>query len=88
MIRALRNANDWVAQMKAESSIKDIADATFVSESYITRIVPMAFLSPRIQQAILTGSQPADLTLDTIARSKIPMDWQAQERFFGIGQIN
>lgn len=83
LIRALRNAHDWVAQMKTGTSIKQIASTTTISESYITRIVPMAFLSPRIQQAILSGSQPAELTLETIARCKLPMDWQAQERLFG-----
>ncbi|SFL56882.1 recombinase family protein [Shimia aestuarii] len=87
LIRALRNAHDWVVQMKAGSSVKQIASATSISESYITRIVPMAFLSPRIQQAILNGSQPTDLTLETIARSKIPMGWSAQECLFGIAQI-
>ena len=86
LIRALRNAHDWVAQMKTGTSIKQIASTTTISESYITRIVPMAFLSPRIQQAILSGLQPAELTLETIARCKLPMDWQAQERLFGFIQ--
>ncbi|TCL08254.1 DNA invertase Pin-like site-specific DNA recombinase [Shimia isoporae] len=83
LIRALKNAHDWVTQMKAGTSVKHIAAATSISESYITRIIPMAFLSPRIQQAILSGSHPAELTLETIARSKIPMDWSAQEHLFG-----
>ncbi len=83
LIRALRNAHDWVAQMKTGASVKQIASTTTISESYITRIVPMAFLSPRIQQAILSGSQPAELTLETIARSKLPIDWSAQEQLFG-----
>ncbi len=86
LIRALRNAHDWVAQMKTGTSIKQIASTTTISESYITHIVPMAFLSPRIQQAILSGSQPAELTLETIARCKLPKDWQAQERLFGFIQ--
>ncbi|WP_299353513.1 recombinase family protein [uncultured Shimia sp.] len=83
LIRALRNAHNWVAQMKTGASVKQIASTTTISESYITRIIPMAFLSPRIQQAILLGSQPAELTLETIARSKLPIDWSAQEQIFG-----
>ncbi len=48
----------------------------------------MAFLSPGIQQAIVDGTQPIALTLETIARSKLTMEWQAQERMLGFTQIS
>ena len=86
LLRALRNAHAWVAQMKIGTSIKQIAANTSVSESYISRIVPMAFLSPRIQQSILTGAHPIDLTLEAIARARLPVEWSAQERLLGFAK--
>ncbi|MEP2530429.1 hypothetical protein [Shimia sp.] len=86
LIRALKNAHSWVGQMKAGLSVKQISTRKSVSESYVTRIIAMAFLSPRIQSAIMDGSQPVALTLETIARSKLPMDWHAQERLLGFDQ--
>ncbi|SHK18720.1 Site-specific DNA recombinase [Shimia gijangensis] len=83
LIRALKNAHSWVGQMKVGLSVKQISANQSVSESYVTRILGMAFLSPKIQNAIMDGSQPFALTLETIARSKLPMDWLAQERLLG-----
>ena len=45
--------------------------------------LPLAFLSPRIQAAILEGAQPPDLTLERIVRAGVPLDWSEQERLFG-----
>ncbi|CUK10469.1 hypothetical protein PH7735_03452 [Shimia thalassica] len=88
LVRALKNAHSWVEQMKTGVSVKQISTNTSVSESYVTRIIPMAFLSPGIQQAIVSGTQPVALTLETIARTKLPMEWQAQERLLGFTQIS
>ena len=43
----------------------------------------MAFLSPKIMDAILTGTQPAHLSSNVFVRSDIPLDWTEQERLFG-----
>lgn len=88
LIRALCNAHDWMPQMKTGTSVKQIVSATSISECYITRILPVAFLSPRIQQAIPSGSQPPMLTHETFALSRVPMDWFAQERLFGFAPNN
>ncbi|MEN9409444.1 MAG: hypothetical protein RL216_1418, partial [Pseudomonadota bacterium] len=42
-----------------------------------------ACLSPKIQAAILAGTQPPDLSLERIVRSGIPLDWAEQEAKFG-----
>ncbi|ASY55183.1 hypothetical protein [Sinorhizobium sp. CCBAU 05631] len=45
----------------------------------ISRILPTAFLSSRITEAILTGQQPADLTIAKLTRIlDMPMSWQEQ----------
>lgn len=37
-------------------------------------------LSPKIQDAIVSGSQPLLLNLEALVRTKLPVDWAAQER--------
>ena len=40
----------------------EIAEAESMPASEVSRQLPLAFLSPRIVDAILQGRQPADLT--------------------------
>ena len=83
MIRALRNAHAWVRQMKAGASIREVMMQANKSDSYVSRIMLLAFLAPRIQKAIMDGTQPVSLTLETLIRSRMPRDWNAQEVLFG-----
>ena len=43
------------------------------------RLARLAFLSPRLQAAIIEGRQPAGLTLAKIVRGKLPTCWNNQE---------
>jgi site-specific DNA recombinase len=45
---------------------------------------PLAFLAPKIQAAILDGKQPPDLSLAKLLREGIPVDWDEQEKLFGV----
>ncbi|WP_424939723.1 hypothetical protein [Aliiroseovarius sp. S253] len=69
--------------MKAGTSIRAVATKASMSESYVARILPLAFLSPNLQHAILSGDQPIELTLETLVRTTLPLDWPAQERSLG-----
>jgi hypothetical protein len=45
----------------------------------ISRILPMAFLSPKITEAILTGQQPIDLSIAKLTRMlDLPVGWKDQ----------
>lgn len=44
---------------------------------------PLAFLSPKIQAAILERTQPAELSLERLVRAGIPFHWTEQEAKFG-----
>ena len=52
MIRALRNAHRWADMLKAGTALKDIADRDGFPKSYVARFIPLAMLSPKIQDAI------------------------------------
>lgn len=55
-----------------------------VSDSYVKKIMPLAFLAPNIVEAIMTGKQPAHLTTQMLIRQMhIPLDWQEQRRALG-----
>ena len=56
---------------------------TPIAEAQLRSRLPLAFLSPRIQAAILEGRQPPDLCLERIVRGGVPLDWAAQARRFG-----
>ena len=83
LLRALRNAHRWVAMLKNGVALRNIAQQEGFSESYVARILPLATLSPRIQEAIVAGTQPLELTLETLVRTRLSLDWGAQEKSFG-----
>jgi site-specific DNA recombinase len=83
LVLTLAKAHRWIAQMKTGVSAATIAKSEATSDAFIRVRANLAFLSPRIQEAILTGTQPADLSLERLVRSEIPLDWDQQERKFG-----
>ena len=49
---------------------------------YGRRLIALAFLAPDLQQAILDGTQPTDLTLDHLMAKSLPAEWSAQRQLF------
>ena len=84
--RVLAKAHRWVAAIRSGVQITDLARDEGHSESYISSRAMLAFLSPKIQAAILAGTQPLDLTTDRLVKSNLPSDWQEQERLLGFCQ--
>ena len=60
------------------STIEDLAAAEKINPSYVSRILRLAYLSPKIVQAILDGKQPAWLTMNHLLKP-FPLDWREQE---------
>lgn len=61
-------------------TIAQVAAACSVHRADISRILPLAFLSPKIIEAIFAGRQPADLTARHLARLiDLSLAWQDQE---------
>ena len=69
-------------------SIPSIADLAFkvgVHRADISRILPLAFLSPAMTDAILVGRHPTHLTLSHLSRMiYVPASWAEQTRALGI----
>ena len=80
----LAEAHGWAKALRAGTPLSELATTTGRSEPFIRSRIPLAFLAPRIQAAILDGRQPVDLSVALLIRTDIPMGWDAQERLLGI----
>ena len=56
-----------------------IATREKIDERHVRFLAPLAWLSPRIVEAILEGRASADLTVTQLARA-LPMVWAQQEQ--------
>ncbi len=77
MVRALAAAHDYADQTKSGAPLRIIDQGAKSSERYSSRIFALATLSPKIQSAIVAGTQPPELTLDRLVQSTIPFEWAA-----------
>jgi hypothetical protein len=87
LIKAIVRANKWFAMLRDGdvASISDIARSEKLQRSYVSALVPFAFLAPDITQAILEGHQPLGLTLDRLLHlSPLPLEWSAQRSALGL----
>lgn len=59
--------------------IADVARSMSMDASDLSRILPLAFLSPNLTELILTGRQPPDLTFRKLTRAiELPIKWARQ----------
>jgi ParB-like chromosome segregation protein Spo0J len=81
LIRALACARRWHEDLLSGhgKSQPQLAKELGVSERYLRKIMPCAFLAPDIVEAILQGRQPADLTLAKLTH-RLPNKWADQRR--------
>jgi site-specific DNA recombinase len=85
LLTAIAKARSWMSD-HAEGRIEsfdDIARCESRGERHIRNLAPLAFVSPRVIEAIADGAAPADLTVTTLAR-KLPHSWAEQERMLGL----
>lgn len=86
LVNAIARAHAWSEALLSGriSTMAAIASRNDVSDSYVKKIMPLAFLAPDIVEAIMAGKQPAHLTTQMLIRQiDIPLDWQDQRRVLG-----
>ncbi len=79
----LIRAHGWARDLKAGLQLMEIARRENVPGAFIRTRAQLAFLSSKIQVAILDGTQPPELTLMRLVSVTHPLDWSEQERQFG-----
>ena len=86
LIKALVRAHAWLAMLRNREvdSIADIARSENLQRTYVSSLLPLAFLAPDITEAILDGCQPLELSLDRVlASSPLPTSWTEQRTLLG-----
>lgn len=63
------------------STMEDLAAAEQINPSYVSRIMRLGLLSPKIVEAILDGQHPAHLTMKDLMEP-FPLEWGEQYRHF------
>ncbi|MBV6486706.1 MAG: hypothetical protein GHHEDOFH_00641 [Pseudorhodoplanes sp.] len=87
MVKAIARAFRWREMLEngEYATIREIANAEKINESYVGRVLRLTLLAPDIIEAILGGRQSARLQLDHLLR-RFPVEWSEQRQVFG-GQV-
>ncbi len=82
LIKALARGHAWFGELATgrARSLQELAKRDGISRRYIRRLVGLAFLSPRLVEAILKGKQPVELTATRLSGLDLPLDWTEQHR--------
>ncbi|ERL98271.1 hypothetical protein HIMB11_01587, partial [Rhodobacteraceae bacterium HIMB11] len=82
LIRAIVTAQAWVDEIKAGRSMSDIMQAHQIPEGMIWKRIRLAFLSPKLLQAIVEGTTNRDLSIKMLTKHDLPVEWSEQEALF------
>ena len=82
LLRAVARGHKWFEELASGRATfaREIAAREGVDERFVRRLIPLAFLSPLIVEAIADGRQPVTLTKEALSRGHldIPPDWGKQ----------
>jgi DNA invertase Pin-like site-specific DNA recombinase len=90
VIKALLQAEEWKEELSNNSymNINTIAKRENKQNSYICRILNLAFLAPDIKKAILTDKAPLGLSLKDLYGVSDEMEWEEQRKILKINTVN
>jgi site-specific DNA recombinase len=87
LLKAIARGHQWADDLLEGrgASIAGIAEREQVQPHYVRRLLRLAFLAPKIVEAIAAGHQPPELTARALTeRLELPLLWNEQERALGI----
>ena len=87
LLKAVARSRIWFEELASGqvSSLADIARRENIAQRYIERLSRLAFVAPRIIEAITQGRQPPELNAETLlSRIDLPLEWSAQLKAIGI----
>jgi site-specific DNA recombinase len=84
LLKALARAHSWYATVLEGKALdqRALARHARLTERYVGKVFPCAFLAPDIVESILQGRQPDDLTFAKLC-TDIPLSWTEQRRQLG-----
>jgi len=83
LLNTVARARSWVDSIAADPNVSFamIADREQLGQNYVRRLASLAYLSPRIVEAIAEGRGLADLTATKLLND-LPLSWPEQEARF------
>jgi hypothetical protein len=80
IVKAIARAFRWRNMLESGQyqTIREIAAAEKINETYVGRVLRLTLLAPDIVEAILNGRQPAGLQLDGLMK-RLPVGWREQQ---------
>jgi len=80
LIKAIARGRAWFEELASgrARSLNELARRDGISRRYIRRLVNLAFLSPKLIEAILEGRQPVALSATRLTELDLPIDWTEQ----------
>lgn len=87
LLKAIGRGRRWFAELASNRAgdTRAIAKREGVHDSYVRRLIPLAFLAPSIIEAICDGRQPPDRTAERLRRGRVPYRWTEQNQALGLG---
>ena len=86
LVKAVAKARHW-ADLLVRGEVanqRSLAQKVGIDERYVSRLLPLAFLSPRLTESIFDGMVPPTLTLDLLVAAAGSPDWKQQHRSLGM----
>lgn len=84
LIKAVARAHRWKNLLERGdfASVRELAAAEQINESYVCRVLRLTLLSPELTESILDGRQRATLDVRDLLKP-FPADWPSQAALFG-----
>jgi hypothetical protein len=84
LLKAIARAHRWFEELVSGRTISlaAIASREGVTDRYVARLIRLAFLAPKIVEAIAERGELADLKLTP--HVDLPLDWMTQRRMVGL----
>jgi site-specific DNA recombinase len=81
LLKAIGRARGWLDELLNgdANSFDEIAQREGLVERHVRFLMPLAFVAPRIIEAIADGTAPADLTVTRLAKG-LPSKWADQAK--------
>ena len=88
LVIALARAHRWKEMLESGKygSIIELASATGVDRSYMSRLLKFTLLAPDIVEAIIDGMEPSGFSISKLI-SSVPDYWDAQRRKYGFVDV-
>lgn len=86
LLARLREAQAWMSRLVdgTYTTLKEIAGETGTDLGNVSRNLRLAFLAPDIKEAIIEGTQPPSLTLESLKKAgPLPACWKEQRELLG-----